>query len=464
MNNNSELRRHLALACLALALGGAAPGLAAQAAPAAPQLADPLNRKADYGWFVNERFGMFIHFGLYANAARHEWIMNKEKLSVEAYRKYFDSFNPDLFDARAWARSAKAAGMKYMVLTAKHHEGFALWDTQLSDYKISNTAFKRDLVREFVDAARAEGLKVGFYYSLIDWHHPEFPIDGYHPLREDETAKKVPRDMAKYRSFMHGQVRELLSNYGKIDYLWFDFSYPNRPKDWSWGQGKGREDWHSEELVKLVHQLQPRILLNNRLDLPGGVQTPEDHQPRFDGLASEFKLTEECHTLYDSWGYRRDTVAWKSSEAAVRLLVDAVSKGNNLLLNVGPNGRGEFEPGVQSRLAALGEWTRLHGRAIQGAGASAFTAPDGTRYTQRGKRLYLHLQNYPMGGVELPGLAGKVSYAQFLHDGSEIQFKEPQPRNLQNNAHVSVSENAIRLSLPMNRPELLLPVVELFLK
>jgi len=181
----------------------------------------------DTAWFRHDRFGMFIHFGLYALPARHEWVKYNESTSEEKYQKYFDHFDPDLFDARAWARQAKAAGMKYVVLTTKHHEGFCLFDSQYTDYKSTNTLCGRDLVREFVDAFRAEGIRIGFYYSLIDWHHPDFPIDKLHPRRQDEDAPQQDkgRDVRKYAQYMRDQVRELLTNYGKIDILWFDFSY-----------------------------------------------------------------------------------------------------------------------------------------------------------------------------------------------------------------------------------------------
>ncbi|QNM98789.1 alpha-L-fucosidase [Chitinimonas koreensis] len=463
-----RLKRLLALAPLCLALAQALPAASAQAAaaPNRPPLADPLNRNADYQWFLDDRFGMFIHFGLYSNGARHEWMKHREKLGNEQYQKYFDTFDPDLFDARAWARAAKAAGMKYVVLTAKHHEGFALWDSKLTDYKITNTPFRRDLIREYVDALRAEGLKVGFYYSLIDWHHPDYPIDIMHPLRDDEAARKAngQRDIRKYAAYLHGQVRELLSNYGKIDYLWFDFSFPKRDGDWDNGRGKGRDDWQSEKLVELVHKLQPGIILNNRLDIPGGVDTPEQYQPKFGGIPGELKLVEECTTFSGSWGYYRDEASWKSNEQVVRLLVDAVSKGHNLLLNVGPNARGEFDARAKERLAALGEWTRLNGRSIYGAGPSAYAAPDGARYTQRGDRLYLHLENYPIGSIELDGLAGKVRYAQFLHDGSEIQFKEAEKQVEGNNLTSNLAEGSIRLTLPQVKPAVAVPVVELWLK
>jgi len=215
-------------------------------------------------WWTDDRFGMFIHWGLYALPARHEWVKNQERLTNEDYQKYFDNFNPDLYNPREWAKMAKAAGMKYAVITTKHHEGFCLFDSKFTDYKVPNTAIGKDLLKEWVDAFRAEGLKIGFYYSLIDWHHPDFTVDRCHPQRTDDKAKLAElnknRDMSKYREYLHNQVRELLTNYGKVDMLWLDFSYPGE-------NGKGHKDWDSEKLIKMVRELQPGILVNDRLDL-----------------------------------------------------------------------------------------------------------------------------------------------------------------------------------------------------
>ncbi len=182
-------------------------------------------------WWVNDRFGMFIHWGLYALPARHEWVKNVEKIRDEDYQKYFDHFNPDLYDPVKWARAAKAAGMKYFVITTKHHEGFCLWDSKYTDYKAPNTPYGKDLIRPMVEAFRAEGLKVGFYHSLLDWHHPQFPVDNLHPRRDDEAYKAANggRDVRVYAEYLYNQVSELLTNYGKIDYLFYDFSYPHIP-------------------------------------------------------------------------------------------------------------------------------------------------------------------------------------------------------------------------------------------
>ncbi|GIN56833.1 alpha-L-fucosidase [Lederbergia ruris] len=426
------------------------------------------NWPAHYGnpeWFIHDRFGLFIHWGLYSNAARHEWVMNREKIHPDTYNKYFKFFDPDLYDPKKWARVAKNAGMKYFVITTKHHEGFALWDSKLTNYKVTNTLAKRDLLLEMVNAFREEGLKVGFYHSLIDWHHPEFPIDGLHPQRDDDDFKQEAsnRKMENYVEFLHGQVRELLTNYGKIDYLWFDFSYPNA--DWGWSKGKGADDWKSEELEKMIFELQPDIILNDRLDLGRGVKTPEQYQPN-EALVEDGEpiIWEACQTLNGSWGYDRDNLDWKSPEMLIKMLIDSVSKGGNLLLNVGPNGRGEFEQRSIDTLNEIGEWMRVNSRSIYGANASEFTAPVDCRYTQKGNRLYLHIFSWPFRHIHLEGLAGKIEYAQLLHDASEVQYKEHDPNEEVTHMTTRITPGSVTLDLPIQKPESVIPVVEIFLK
>jgi len=212
-------------------------------------------------WWTDARFGMFIHWGLYALPARHEWVQSREKISEQDYDKYFKNFNPDQFQPKLWAKKAKAAGMKYAVLTTKHHEGFTLFDSKFTNYKATNTPAKRDLVKEFVDAFRAEGIRIGFYYSLIDWHHPDFTVDRYHPLRpsddndQEYLALNKKRNMANYRRYLHDQVTEILTKYGKIDILWLDFSYPGK-------HGKGKDDWGSVDLLKQIRK--PELLSKKR--------------------------------------------------------------------------------------------------------------------------------------------------------------------------------------------------------
>ncbi|MEU4328418.1 alpha-L-fucosidase [Nonomuraea dietziae] len=406
-------------------------------------------------WFTNDRFGMFVHWGLYSLAARHEWVKTRERMTDEEYRPYFDHFDPDRYDPAAWARTAKAAGMRYVVLTTKHHDGFCLWDSDLTDYKVTNTPYGRDLVEPFVEACRAEGLKVGFYHSLIDWHHPAFPVDGTHPQRDSQP---VPAgDIARYRRYLHGQVRELLTRYGTIDYLFFDFSYSTRTEWWG---GKGPEDWGSKELLATVRELQPGILVNDRLGIPGDFVTPEQYQPS--GPLAE--LWEACQTLNGSWGYDRDNLDYKSADLLIRMLVDGVSKGGNLLLNVGPNGRGEIDPHAAAVLAEIGSWMDLHERAIRGCGPSEFTAPSDCRLTQNGDRLYLHLFSWPLRHVHLPGLAGKVRYAQLLNDASEIRQVTTDPGQTAHNTRMGGQPSGtLTLQLPVRPPGTPVPVIELFL-
>lgn len=412
-------------------------------------------------WFIHDRFGLFIHWGLYALAARRhnnglsEWIKSAAQLSDEQYQRYFDHFDPDLYDPDAWARTAKKAGMRYAVITTKHHDGFCLWDSQLTDYKAPNTPAGQDLLRLWVDAFRAEGLKIGFYHSLIDWHHPEFPLDGFHPQRDnlELREKNAQRDIRKYASYLHGQVRELLTGYGKIDLMWFDFSY--RWSDWGWSKGKGKEDWQSEQLVAMVRELQPDILINNRTDFgEGDFTTPEQVQPRAWVEEGGKKVVwEACQTMNGTWGYDRDNQTWKSPDLLVRMLIDSVSKGGNLLLNVGPTARGEFDKKATTTLKTIGEWMHQHNRSIYGATASQYTPPADCRFTQRSNRLYLHIFSWPMEAIYLDGLAGKVEYAQFLNDASEVQM------------HVEQDDtHTLTLHLPTHQPDVLVPVIELFLK
>lgn len=413
-------------------------------------------------WLTEARFGLFIHWGIYAAAARHEWVKSRERLTDEEYQPYFDHFDPDLYDPAAWAEAAWQAGMRYFVVTTKHHDGFCLWDSQLTDYKAPNTPYGKDLLRPLVDAFRARGFRIGFYHSLLDWHHPEFPVDLFHPQRDDEEFKAATagRDIARYADYLHGQVRELLTNYGRVDIMWYDFSYPGR------GFGaKGRDDWRAEELLALTRELQPDIIVNNRLDLDGDVTTPEQFQPPgpVTGPGGEPMVWEACQTLNGSWGYDRDNLDWKPSDLLLRMLVDGVSKDGNLLLNVGPTARGEFEPRALERLRDLGGWMRQHERSVRGAGPSAYTPPPDCRYTQRGDRLYLHLLAWPMRHVHLPGLAGKVEYAQFLHDASEVHLLAPAD-NPHNTDVVGMDAGTLTLELPVQRPDVALPVIELFLR
>ena len=424
-------------------------------------------KKERMQWWTDARFGMFIHWGLYAQAARHEWVKKNERIPDADYQKYFEIFNPDLFDPADWARKAKAAGMKYAVITSKHHEGFNMFDSKFTNYKVTNTPYGKDIIKQWVDAFRAEGLKIGFYYSLIDWHHPEYTIDRVHPqsanTKDEYDALNKNRDMSKYREYLKNQVREILTNYGKIDILWLDFSFPGE-------FGKGRDDWGSVELIKMVRQLQPGILIDDRADLQdyaGGwdFMTPEQYKvdkwPEIDGKKIPW---ETCQTFSGSWGYFRDEFTWKDNKQLLVLLIESVSKGGNLLLNVGPTARGVFDERADKALKGMGDWMKYNSHSIYECtqAPDEFQVPANTllTYNPKNNRLYIHLLDYPLQNLRLPGYKGKIKYAQFLHDSSEIKMSEPRQHDRGGD---NQGTGDVDLRLPVLKPNVEIPVIELFL-
>lgn len=445
----------------------------------------PEERSARMEWWTDARFGMFIHFGLYSVAAgvgEHgstdlgEWIKSRQHYTNEEYDgKFLPRFNPDLFDAREWARTARRAGMKYVVLTAKHHEGFCLWDTKTTDYKITKTAFGRDIVREYVEALRAEGLRVGLYFSIIDWHHPDFTIDQTHPLRPSDkrewTAERAAelnkgRDMGRYRAYMFEQARELLTEYGTIDIFWFDYTARNDENP-AWG--KTYRDWDAVELLKMARRLQPGVIIDNRLDLMDTEDgwdflTPEQCKagswPTHRGKRAPW---ETCQTFSGSWGYCRDQDNWKSVPQLLALLSETVSKGGNLIMNVGPTARGTFDARALERLDGFSRWMRLNSRSIYGCTEPPreLVAPSGTAVTYNPKTglAYIHLYEYPMGRLPVSWW-DRIEYAQFLHDGSRILVANPPKPHLQSGD----THGTGGLMLPVRKPAVDVPVIETWLK
>jgi alpha-L-fucosidase len=426
-------------------------------------------RETRMKWWTDARFGMFIHWGLYALPARHEWVKNQEHITDADYQKYFDHFNPDLFNPQEWARAAKNAGMKYFVVTTKHHEGFCLFDSKFTDYKATKTPYGKDLIKPLLEAMRAEGLKVGFYYSLLDWHHPEYTLDENHPMFGNkefvENAKN--RDQKKYIEYLHNQVRELLTEYGTIDCLFMDFSFPGP-------NGKGRKDWDSERLIKMIRELQPDIIVDDRLDLldvPGGwdYRTPEQFMPpEWVTMNGKRVPWETCQTFSGSWGYYRDEATWKSVRQLVVMLIETVSKGGNLLLNVGPTARGLFDGRATERLKGMGEWMKTNSRSIYGCtqAPEAFKTPANCllTYSPDMKRLYVHVLEWPMGVLALDGFGGKVAYAQLLNDASEVKFSESVETGYLPGKSEGRASNTLILRLPVRQPDITVPVIELFLK
>jgi len=371
----------------------------------------PEEKLAKEAWFKDARFGMFIHWGLFS-AAGGTWegvpgpvlgcyVQSSSQVDPAVYAQaLMPKLTGERFDADAIADLAVDAGMKYVVVITKHHEGFCMFDSKLTDYTIMNTPAGKDWTGLTLDAARQRGLRTGVYYSLFDWHHPDYPIDDFHPLRGDEAARAQPRDLDRYLDYMHGQVMELMTNYGQIDIFWPDYSMPHR-------QG---EDWRATELLKKVREKQPDILLNNRLQVireygrnemgyGANFFTPEQKIPP-QGYPGQ--LFEVCQTINKTWGYTHYDRDWKSPRTLVRELVDVVSKGGNYLLNIGPKPDGSVDPLVVDTLQTIGEWMQVHGESIYGTEATPFPEqlPWG-RCTQKDlgdgvTRLYLHLFDWPL--------------------------------------------------------------------
>jgi len=389
-----------------------------------------IDRNKRVKWYNDARFGMFIHWGLYSIPARGEWVRSTEKIPKEAYDPLINEFYAENFNPHKWAKLAKRAGMKYAVLTAKHHDGFCLFDSKLSDFNSMNAPCHRDIVREFLDAFRAEGIRVGLYFSLIDWRDENYPHynDMYHPMRDNDDFKDKKHDFDKYIEFMHGQIRELVTNYGKLDIMWFDFSYDNMSCD----------IWKPEELIKMVRTYQPDIICDNRLEgsseYSGSIKTlnpsnyagdfasPEQMIPPY-GIRNETGDPipwEACITLNRNWGYNANDNLFKSDKLIIRTLVECVSKNGNLILNVGPDAKGKIPKESVEILEKVGEWMRDNEKSIIKCGLSAYPKPEWGRYTQNENKLYAHIFEEQVGAFCLSGIDKKIEKMRLLKDGSEI--------------------------------------------
>ncbi len=413
---------------------------AAQEPPKPPPLkpetaSEKASRERRIRWWQEAKFGMFVHWGLYSLIGHQEWVMESEGIPIPQYEILAKNFKPRKGAAREWARLAKRAGQKYIVLTTKHHEGFCLWDTQLTDYCASKQGPGRDLVREFVDAAREEGLRVGFYYSLMDWHHP----DGIR-CAIDEAARK------RFVAYTHGLIRELLTNYGKIDILWYDVDQPLTA-----------EQWESKQMNDMVFELQPGIIVNNRNGIQGDFSTPE-HK-----IEADKRPWESCDTMNLGWGWQKNDVEWKSPRKIVDDLTICAQQGGNYLLNIGPMPDGTVPPESICILDEVGKWLEVNGKAIYATdGGASVSFGNYTNFTRKGNTLYVHVYFWPGGTpvaewltfykpatvVAFGGLQAKVLSARILKTGQPVKFTQD-----------SIS---VRLTgLPAQSPDVLVTVFEL---
>ncbi|MCS7104046.1 MAG: alpha-L-fucosidase [Thermofilaceae archaeon] len=350
-------------------------------------------------WFSEARFGMFIHWGIYALLGRGEWVMYLERIPKDEYAQLAHKFRAEQFDPVEWAAMARDAGMRYMVLTSRHHDGFSLFDTKFSEFKSTKTPANIDIIAEYVEACRSAGLKVGLYYSLLDWRW-----DAYWkgPVND-------PKGWGSFLEYVHGQLEELCSSYGRIDVLWFDGNWPYTA-----------QDWRAQELLDKIRRLQPQIIVNNRTGLPGDFETPEQHVPWW---SPPRRAWETCMTMNDSWGYFEGDRNWKSPRQIINTLVTIVSMGGNLLLNVGPRGDGSFPPEAVEILSHIGEWMRVNGESIYGASGAPFTSSVGP-VTAKGRTAYIHALRWPGSRITVARVGNSVLSAHLLADGRKVKFRQ----------------------------------------
>ncbi|OQA85393.1 MAG: Alpha-L-fucosidase [Lentisphaerae bacterium ADurb.Bin242] len=365
-------------------------------------------------WFHEARFGIYVHFGLYSILGRGEWTMYSERIPPEEYALLADRFLPEKGCAAEWAKAAVSAGAKYMVLTTRHHEGFCLYDSRYSDFTSVKRGPHRDLVREYVDAARKAGLCVGLYYSLLDWRFPGYFDPEKHPESREALVKQA-----------HDQVRELMTEYGKIDLLEYDGGWD---ADLSEKRDGWARFWRAEELNAMVRRLQPGIIINDRSGTDEDIETPEQVV-----RAGETRATESCMCIGDScaWGYTRFNPNWKSSEQLLQYLVQAAQGGGNYLLNIGPDPRGHVRAEELERLQALGRWLSVNGEAVYGAGRCALigSSQPGTvdlnlqgPWTRKGNTGYWCIFRWPGKVATAIRIATPVKKVSLLSSGKEFPF------------------------------------------
>lgn len=375
-------------------------------------LAQQASREQRMLWWHEAKFGMFIHWGLYSIIGHQEWVLESEGIPIPQYEILAKHFKPKQNAAREWAKLAHRAGQKYMVMTTKHHEGFCLWDSKLTDY-CAGKQVGRDLVREYVEAARAEGLRVGLYYSLMDWHHPDAAICAH-----DESARK------RFVDYTHDLIRELLTNYGKIDILWYDVDWP-----------LNAQQWEAERMNKMVFDLQPEIIVNNRNGLEGDFSTPEQKVE----AAAKGRAWESCMTLNEGWGYQLSDNEWKTPKTILNNLVRCAQGGGNYLLNIGPMPDGTVPPESVRILETVGRWLETNGKAIYGTERGDFPSfGNYDNFSKRGNFLYVHVYFWPAKTpaaqwlsfyqpetvVAVGGIKCKVKSARLLKTGQRVDFTQ----------------------------------------
>jgi alpha-L-fucosidase len=412
-------------------------------------------------WWRDARFGMFIHWGLYAIPAGEyngektdrigEWIMNHMHIPIKEYEKYAAQFNPEKFDADEWVSILKDAGMKYLVITSKHHDGFCLWDSEVTEYDIIDASpFDRDILKELSEACEKQGIRFGLYHSIMNWHHPQAQAiwePNYNKGRQDTVAN--PEFPQYFENYLKPQVKELMTNY-PTEIMWFDGEWIPA---YTTEMGK--------ELYNYITEMDPRMIINNRVDkgrqgmsgfdaegeFAGDFGTPEQEIP---DTGMEGVDWESCMTMNDTWGYKYFDDNWKSSETLIRNLIDIVSKGGNFLLNVGPTAEGEIPEASVERLRDMGDWLDVYGEAIYGTSASPYDKPSWGRYTQKGSKIYAHVFDWPEDQMlQVDASQGEITKAYLLSDPSKSELK------------IASEDGQYKISLPDSAPHSIASVIVL---
>lgn len=381
----------------------------------------PENR-ANRAWFQDARFGLFIHWGVYSVLGDGEWAMNNQQIPIATYEKLPAFFNPQAFDAKAWVQLAKDAGMKYITITSKHHDGFAMWDSRVSDYNIvKRTPYGKDVLKMLADECRAQGIKLFFYHSQLDWRHPDYFPRGF--TGGSYTGRPEKGNWYSYLDYMHAQLTELLTGYGELGGIWFDGMWDKKD-----------DDWRLRKTYDLIHRLQPGALVGSNhhvapyegedfqmfeKDLPGHNTT---------GFAPEQKIgalpKETCETINNSWGFNLKDDKHKSTKELIQYLVKAAGYDANFLLNVGPMPNGMIQPEHQQRLREMGAWLQKNGETIYGTRGGPLSARDWGVTTRKGNKVYVHILNWQDETLTLPKWGQKVVAARLFHDQTPIRFLE----------------------------------------
>jgi alpha-L-fucosidase len=430
--------RVLALVVCAAALCAALPACDRKEAIVPPVRTDDPYASPRTQWYRDDKYGMFIHWGLYAVPAGEwkgkrtkeigEWIMHHQKIPIAEYEPLAKQFNPVKFDAKQWVAVAKDAGMRYVVVTSKHHDGFCMWDTAVTDYDVVDaTPFKRDPMRELAEACRDAGVRLCFYHSIMDWHHPE--LAGYWDAKPDAAKEADDVRVTKYvEKQLKPQLRELVTKYDPA-ILWFDGEWV----PW-WTQQRGRE------IEKFLIDLKPDLVVNNRVGkrkmTDGDYETPEQEIP---AAAMGKRLWETCMTLNDTWGYKHFDTNWKKPDDVVRKLADIAGKGGNFLLNVGPTAEGEIPAESVRILREAGAWVRANGEAIYGTTFAGAKPPKWGSITRKGNNWYLVVFEWPQDGVLSAPAVGKVKAARLLNGAGDVKV-------------LDAGAGGVRLKIPSQKP------------